>query len=81
MRYYNFINEKEDIRKDYDDMVQIKSKSDKSTGTLYLKGKIVQMWWKTDALGRKTNKPETWNSPSENAAKENFKDMKERFNE
>jgi len=39
------------------------------------------MWWKTDALGRKSNKPETWTSQSEKEAEENFKDMRERFSE
>ena len=77
----NLSEAKVDLRKDYDDMVKIKAKSDKSTGTLYLKGKIVQVWWKTDGLGRKANKSETWTSTTEKDAKENIEDMKERFNE
>ena len=72
---------KVDLKKDYDEKVIIKAKSDKSTGTLYRKGKINQMWWKTDSQGRTANKPETWESVTEKDAKDNFKDMKERFSE
>jgi len=71
-----------DLRKNYDEVVKINSKTEKSKGTLYRKGNIVQMWWDTDVLGRKQkNGKETWVAPSSKEAKENFKDMKIRFNE
>jgi len=82
MRFFDYINEKKiDLRKDHDKKVVIKSKSDKSSGTLYIKGKTTQMWWKTDSLGRSSNKPETWEAVTEKDAKDNFKDMRERFSE
>jgi hypothetical protein len=70
-----------DLRKNHSQKSEIKSKSDKSTGTLYRKGRVVQLWWKTDVLGRKMVKPETWTSTTKQQAKEAFKDLKERMNE
>jgi len=81
MKLKQYLNEAEDLRKDYDEKVVIKAKSDKSTGTLYRKGNIVQMWWKTDSLGRKSNKPETFTMPDEKQAKKSFKNNKEDWNE
>lgn len=81
MRLTNYINEAEDLRKDYDEKAVIKAKSDKSTGTLYRKGNIVQMWWKSDSLGRSANRPETWTMPDEKQAKESFKNNKKDFSE
>lgn len=72
MRFHNYLTE-QDIRKDYDDKVSVDG------GVLYRKGKIVQVWWVKDSSGKKINKKETWTSPDEKQAKEEFKDMKERF--
>jgi hypothetical protein len=69
-----------DLSKDFDEKAVIKPHSgDKSSGTLYRKGKVVQMHWKTDMLGRSMRKPETWTSPTEEQAKDNFEDMRDRW--
>lgn len=73
---------KVDLRKNYDEVVKINSTSDKSKGMLYRKGNVTQVWWETDALGRKMKNPqETWTAPDAKQAKREFKDMKARFNE
>lgn len=82
---YKYLGEakpKVDLRKNYDEVVKVNSKTDKSKGTLYRKGNVVQMWWDTDVLGRKQKQGnETWTNPDEKQAKRNFKDMKVRFSE
>lgn len=78
--YEKYLTEAIDLSKDYDESAVVKPKSgDKSSGTLYRKGKVVQMHWKTDMLGRVMRKPETWSAPTEDQAKENFEDMIERW--
>lgn len=60
-----------DLRQDHDEQTTVKG------GTLYRKGKIVQVWW--DHLPGEEGR-ETWTSPdADNAARE-YNNMKERWN-
>ena len=72
-----------DLRTSFERHSPIISKSDLSTGNLYLRDRVVQAWWKNDVLGRPMKKftRETWIFPDKKQAAEGFTDMAERFNE
>ena len=73
MRFNNFLNEGKDLRKNHDEKANVDG------GVLYIKDKVVQVWWTKDGSGKKINKSETWTAPDKEQAKENFEDMKDRF--
>lgn len=63
-----------DLRNDFDARRRI----DNGNGRLYIKGNILQVWWKKDSAGRefKGNKGrETWRMPSCADAVESFYDF------
>jgi hypothetical protein len=67
-----------DLRKGYDEKASV------IDGTLYRKGRWVQVWWTKDNAGRPMNGisgRESWESPDLANAIENFKAMKKRWNE
>ena len=71
-----------DLRKSYQEVIELKPSTDKSTGNIYRKDNVIQAWWRTDVLGRVLkNGRETWTFPCEEDAKEAFWDLGQRFNE
>jgi hypothetical protein len=65
-----------DLRNDYDEKAEV------NDGTLYRKGRVVQVWWIKDTFGRpfKGNKGrETWTTPDLKNARYNFDEMRSRW--
>ena len=67
-----------DLRYDYDEKGDVSSQDDLAVGTYYRKGRILQVWWESDVLGRRFDPPkkgrETWFFPDLEQAKESFQE-------
>jgi len=71
-----------DLRKTYQEAIELKGQTDRSTGWLYRKQNVIQAWWQTDVLGRVLkNGRETWTFPTVQEAKETFWELGQRMNE
>jgi len=71
-----------DLRKSYQEAIELKGQTDRSTGWLYRKQNVIQAWWQTDVLGRVLkNGRETWTFRTVQEAKETFWELGQRMNE
>ena len=71
-----------DLRKTYQEAIELKGQTDRSTGWLYRKQNVIQAWWQTDVLGRVLkNGRETWTFRTVQEAKETFWELGQRMNE